>query len=353
MSTKHSTPGRGVFPGVRAGRIRGLRMAVAAVLLVFALRAASPASTNAGAEASSRIETFRHGDVEITMIIDPGMVSLDRDMQLTIRASSPSALDVELPSLDKRLAGFQINRSYDREPSVADGRVVKERCVLLTPVIAEEYRIAPLVVRYSGTSPKSGEKGWFPTRPVQIASAPLLAEKPARAIADILPPVWIPPSWKTAGLWCLLVLGVLLAGWLCVLVVLRIRNAIRLRRLSPRERALRELAALLSRRLIDLDRVKDFYVELTMIVRRYVERAHGIRAPEQTTEEFLEAVARDSRFTAEVARRLRAFLESADLVKYAAFRPPAPVVDGAVRTSREFIDSDAANARNDSQGKGD
>jgi len=33
--------------------------------------------------------------------------------------------------------------------------------------------------------------------------------------------------------------------------------------------------------------VKVYFVELTAIVRRYIERTTGIRAPEQTTEEFL------------------------------------------------------------------
>ena len=319
-----------------------IRMFAAPLLCASCL--AAEAATNSLAPGQARTETFRHGDVEVTLAVEPATISLDRDVQLTIRASSPDGIDVELPSLEKRLAGLEIIRSYDREPERSGGRVVRERCALLAPVMADEYRIAPLVVRYSGSAAGQAETNWFPTRPVRLESAPLLSEKTAGAIGDIVPPVWIPPSWKTAALWCLLVLGVLLAAWLCVLAVRRIRNAMRLRGLSPRERAIRELAELLSKRLVERNRVKDFYVELTMIVRRYIERAHGIRAPEQTTEEFLEAVARDSRFTAEVVRRLRAFLESADLVKYAAFRPAEPVVAGAIRTSREYIDSDAAHA---------
>lgn len=319
-----------------------VRIKIQAVALICVLSLASMAATNSVAQARARTEKFRQGDVELTLTIDPEIISLDRDLQLTIRASAPSALDVELPSLDKRLTGFAISRSFDREPVRANGLVVKERCVLLTPLIADEYRIAPLVVRYSNALAQPPEKAWFPTQPIHLSIVPLLAEKPARAMEDIIPPVWIPPSWKTVAAWVLIATGLLLAVIIIIFIVRRIRHAIRLHRLSPRERALRELEALMSRNLIGQDRVKDFYVELTMIVRRYIERAHGIRAPEQTTEEFMAAVTQDPRFTTEIVRRLSAFLESADLVKYAAFRPPAPVVESAVRTSREYIDSDSA-----------
>jgi hypothetical protein len=76
-------------------------------------------------------------------------------------------------------------------------------------------------------------------------------------------------------------------------------------------------------------------------VRCYIERAHAVRAPEQTTEEFLAAVSRDSRFGPAVVERLRAFLRAADLVKYAAQRPEPAAVDQAVATARSYVETDA------------
>ena len=114
-----------------------------------------------------------------------------------------------------------------------------------------------------------------------------------------------------------------------------------LRRLSPAERAVRELDALLAKDLIRRGKVKDFYVELTMVVRRYIERQHGIRAPEQTTQEFLRAAGDDRRFPPAVLRKLAAFLEAADLVKFAAHQPDADAIDRAARTARDFILTDS------------
>jgi hypothetical protein len=112
--------------------------------------------------------------------------------------------------------------------------------------------------------------------------------------------------------------------------------------MSPRERALRELSALLAKDLIAHDQPKEFYLELTMIVRRYIERQHAIRAPEQTTEEFLVAVSQDSRFPPPVLMRLRAFLEAADLVKFATHRPAPESAREATGTAKEYIQTDAS-----------
>ena len=59
--------------------------------------------------------------------------------------------------------------------------------------------------------------------------------------------------------------------------------------LSAQELALRRLAALLESRQYESD-AKGFFVELSDIVRWYVECLTGIRAPELTTEEFLENI---------------------------------------------------------------
>ena len=120
----------------------------------------------------------------------------------------------------------------------------------------------------------------------------------------------------------------------------RIRRTIRLQRMSPKERALHELAELIAKDLIARRQLKEFYSEITLIVRRYIERAHAIRAPEQTTEEFLLAVTHDPRFSREILLKLQVFLQTADLVKFAAFHPDPAAVDGTVATARDYIETD-------------
>jgi hypothetical protein len=112
-------------------------------------------------------------------------------------------------------------------------------------------------------------------------------------------------------------------------------------RMSPIERAMAELQRLLSRNLPGKGLYKDFYVELTMVVRRYIERTHGIRAPGQTTQEFLAAAAKHPQFSVETVNQLRAFLESADMVKFAGQEATIPMTDEATAKAKTYMTADA------------
>src|SRR5262249_53305862 len=68
----------------------------------------------------------------------------------------------------------------------------------------------------------------------------------------------------------------------------------------------------------DVDR---FYTELSGVIRRYIEGQFGLRAPEQTTDEFLQDLARQPILLRSHRDALASFLEQCDLVKFARVRP--------------------------------
>lgn len=291
-----------------------------------------------------RTEDMSWGPVQLSVSAEPGRVQLHRDIALSIRITAPSEVDVELPPLNDRLKGFELNGQFEEEAFEKDGKRVRQLRALLKPVLADEYRLAPLAVRYTDKSRSPAETRWFPTRPMVFEYVPPVQGDSAADIHENLQPVWIRPSLRSA-LWA--ALGLLAAGGLGYLLWRLIRKAqrrIRILRMSPRERALHELKELLEKNLIGQDRIKEFYLELTMIVRRYIERQHSIRAPEQTTEEFLAAATAYPRFSPEVIRKLRAFLEAADLVKFAAHHPDTADVNRSTATAREYIETDSAPA---------
>jgi hypothetical protein len=101
---------------------------------------------------------------------------------------------------------------------------------------------------------------------------------------------------------------------------------------------------LLSENLPARGLVKEFYLRLTGIVRQYVEDTTGIRAPEQTTEEFLRDMKASTAFSPERSARLAEFLEAADLVKYAGQHPEGPQIDQAIARAHEFVNLKPAPA---------
>jgi hypothetical protein len=83
--------------------------------------------------------------------------------------------------------------------------------------------------------------------------------------------------------------------------------------------------------------VKLFYVKLTGVVRRYIERTTGIHAAEQTTEEFLHEMGTRGSFSPTDSQKLQQFLESADLVKFAGHQPRPEDINTSVQRARAFI----------------
>ena len=109
----------------------------------------------------------------------------------------------------------------------------------------------------------------------------------------------------------------------------------------PHQIALEALAALRQKGWIEALKIEPFYVELSAIVRCYLEARFGLRAPERTTEEFIRD-ALSSRKLSDAHRELVAgFLEQSDLVKFARHAPgPADMhnaLDSAERLVRETM----------------
>ena len=324
---------------IRVGTILMAPLLAVTLLLPACARRAAEAPADATASAKPEFVESFGGPVIVRLSATPPVVRLDRDTLLAITVTAPANVQVKLPPIENRLTGFTVAGSFDKPPAVdRDGRTIRERSVRLQPQAAPRYRIAPMAIVWHD---RSGQEQSFATRALVLSSEPLVKGDPGSSLASARSPVRIYPGFGSVLLYLVVAAGLGAMGVLAWWAAKRIHREVRLRRMSPRERALHELAELLSRDLVNKDRVKDFYFELTMIVRAYIERAHAIRAPEQTTEEFLMAVSQDPRFSPAVITRLRAFLQAADLVKYAAYRPDKQSVDQSLATARNYVETDA------------
>lgn len=290
---------------------------------------------------SPRVEHTSSGDIRVTITAKPQSVRLDRDTLLTLEVTSPSQVEVSVPDITDRLQGFILNDTYEDNPAAERSRTVRRIHMRLTPQVAREHRIAPIPISFVDTRQSPPSQGWFPTRPIVFETATLLAGDVLPDIELCVEPVWIRPPLKTVLPWLTSAILVCVLLFFLGKLLRRAHQEIQMRRLLPRERALRELEVLLRKRLTEKHRVKDFYIELTMIVRRYIERQHAIHAPEQTTGEFLAAAVHAPGFDPPTVRNLSDFLQAADLVKFAAHRPERGAIQRATQTAREYIQNDA------------
>jgi hypothetical protein len=301
--------------------------------------------------------TLSEGDVEIKAASTQESIDLGRDFDLTLTITHSADVKVSLPDLTAmrgRFQGFSVADGFVRdEARDSEGRVVREwRWRLVPEPAAEKYRLAPFAVEVRPVVDAVTDMRSFPTAPVVFPVAPL--EQNVGGDVEVTPePYWIRPTARMVVRWILLAIGAAVLVALVILLVMKLRHAAKLRRMTPSERAFAELSDLLGRGLPEKGLFKDFYIELTHVVRRYIERSHGIRAPEQTTEEFLAAAKAHPRFTPEVIAKLADFLRSADLVKFAGVGSSSSVAEEAVRTARAYIERDAESLSAASGGKAD
>jgi hypothetical protein len=83
--------------------------------------------------------------------------------------------------------------------------------------------------------------------------------------------------------------------------------------------------------------VEVFYTRLSDIVRHYLEGRFHLRAPEQTTEEFLYEVSQKNTLAQAHKDLLGAFLQESDLVKFARHHPEQTDMQRALEAAEKFV----------------
>ena len=275
--------------------------------------------------------TFAKGGIELSIDSDRAVVDPGRPVLLTLTLKTARGVIAEPPDLRSRVRGFSLAEDFAEEPeTAADGgvtRVVNWR--LLPEPCAPVYKIAPFVV------------GDFWAGPVLFENPP-----PREAVTGGIetdPKKDLPPlSWKLAGWVTLAVLTVLVILAVLVWLFRYVARRVKEHRMSPIERAWVELDRLLRKGLPGRGRYKDFYVELTMVVRRYVQRKYGIKAPHLTTEEFMRELTESPDGRIADPAKLKEFLESADMVKFAGVEATPEMADDATDSARTYLKTDSA-----------
>lgn len=153
-----------------------------------------------------------------------------------------------------------------------------------------------------------------------------IEEVPAAPLA----PRW--PYWLALSL--VISTGLVVAGW----KVARRRGRAAAPPLPPDLWALAELDRLEAMKLPEAGAVERFHTLLSDVVRSYLERRFDMRAPRQTTIEFLETMRQSPQLTATQQELLRAFLSRCDLAKFARAMPSAEECGATAAMARRFVE---------------
>jgi len=302
-----------------------------------------------------RAETER-GPVRVVLVVRPAEPVIGDVIELELEVRAEAGVEVLMPEFGEALGRFEIIDFAPSERLDDEGRTISRQKYRLQPSRSGPQSIPPLRIEF--VDRRAGN----PPAPEGEDAYEILTERIALEVASILaadaPLVLHPahsdlgPRREALGPWWAWLLGALLVVsasgpfvWRAF-VVARARR----RQQSAYELARAELDALLAGGLPSEGTMDAFYVQLSLLVRTYLEDRFGLRSPELTTQEFLTEMGRSPDLARSHQRLLRDFLEQADLVKFAGLRPGAAAVSESIAAAQRFLEETRDQARSPSLG---
>ncbi len=296
----------------------------------------------------SVVADAERGPIQFKVEASPSEVWIGDPVTLSLTATLPGELVAGFPTAaDLGGARVRDEKSADPLPGT-EGRTVWRHTFTLEFLTSGEKEIPPLVLKY-GPRPAASQPASFEnelaanTLKITVRSAltsqdSLAAPRDITGVRTPSPPPMTPREIA-------LIAGSIIAGLLLTAAATWwIIRAIRKPPppLSPEAWALRELSSLAGKDWLAVGETREYYYRMSEIVRAYIERKFGLRAPEMTTEEFITTLARDRTRLPVDSAGLREFMQRCDLIKYAAFAPTSDDAAAALQTARSFVETSAA-----------
>lgn len=115
---------------------------------------------------------------------------------------------------------------------------------------------------------------------------------------------------------------------------------------SPEEIAMEELQALREKNLAGKGMIKEYYIEISDIIRKYIEGKFRVSALDRTTWEIYQEM-RDKKIQRQSTARIKDFLEGCDMVKFAKYIPDQKEIEDAYNKAKEIIEITVEKMTND------
>jgi len=174
----------------------------------------------------------------------------------------------------------------------------------------------------------------------------------AKTIKPIKAPIEAPITFAEALPFILIGLGVILLGVIIYFLVLRLKRKQSVlprieRPLEPAHTEARKaLKQLQERDLIQKDKIKVYYTELSEIVRKYIWRQMKVKTLEKTSMEIFDGLDEVGFKNREALKSLRSLFTTADLVKFAKYQPESSDHESCMKEAYSFIDLTEPKKRN-------
>ena len=277
----------------------------------------------------------------VSATLDSTTLFIGDQTDLHLRAIGEVGKQVTMPVLDKELIpGVEIvDRTIVDTLSLKDGRVQYDQYLTVTSFEDSLFYIAPLPF-VSGD-----DTVWSDGLTLNVVQ-PFEMDTTDMAITDIKGVYKAPVWWWGIFRWVLLAVllaGVGVAGYYLITYLQRRKlkeagNEVVTEPLRPAEEvALEKLDAIKEKKIWQQGQVKEYYTQLTDVVREYIARRFEVSSVEQTSDETLRDIRPLLSERKDLYDQLRKMLTLADLVKFAKWSTTPDENELSLRNAYTFV----------------
>jgi hypothetical protein len=320
---------------------RGVVSVIGMILLIMFACGKKIKSEDTKAAAFEIEKEYTSGPCTMTIKIDKKQISIAESITMNIEVIAGKEYNVELPAFGENLNQFKIiDFKQPGKKLLDDKRTGSVQVYKLEPYLSGEYTIPVMRIRFYTDEESSENAHILESEEIPITVTSLLPEDMKELkVMDIAGPVSPPPPDIT---WVIiLAVSILIAGAGAAVLIVRLRSRKKelftIATISAHKLAYRQLELLVKEDFISRSEFKLFYINISTILRHYIENRFALHAPEQTTEEFLSDLQKSPLLPEALKSILKSFLHHCDLVKFAKHVPETEDIQKTFDTCRDFI----------------
>ncbi len=271
--------------------------------------------------------------------IDSTTLLIGQQTQIHLEVVQQADANVQFPIIaDSIKGGLEVvNRSKLDTTKLEDGNLKINSSITVTAFDSALYYIPSFVF-------SSGNDTVF-TNPLTLKVLPVAVDTANAKIYDIKPIYDAPIDWVYVAMVVgiiLLVIGIGVFAFILIRKYLKDKNQSEEEEeviiVNPFEHAMTELERIRNEKIWQQGKVKDFYTELTDVLREYIELRYHISALEMTSDEVLSMIKSGKILDSEQEQILSQVLKLADLVKFAKWTPELKENDQSLENAVLFVE---------------
>lgn len=276
--------------------------------------------------------------ISVESNVDRATITIGDRILYTLKITTHPKVKLKPLALGSNLGAFEVKdyKIYDPEKT-KEGKIINKSEYVITTFTTGEYVIPPITINY--TDPK-GEKKQIKSEPLFIwVKSVGASESDKEDIRGLKPPIDV-----SGGYWAYLlilpILALLTAGGFLYyrqkakgLALPKIPEEL----LKPAwEVAILELDSLRNSDILEKKQIKKYFIILSDIIRKYIERRYEIPALDRTTEEIRVEIKR-TKLDQKVSELIYNLLAFCDLVKFAKYIPSTDQIEKSLSDAYSIV----------------